>query len=282
MKARNLSVMLTDIKGFTDKTSRKSRAQIKELLAKHNELVLPAIEKYHGKVIKTIGDAFLVTFESSTDAVLCGTSIQEALLAFNKGREHDDRIDIRIAINAGEVSIAEDGDIFGDAVNITSRIEGIAEAGEVFFTESVYLSMNKNEVPSSEIGYRQFKGIADKIKLYKVLREDPVSPENPADTESTSETPKKKEGQPARPEPESAPETEKDKNSAGLAGLITGMLGKFGMKNINIEENGKNGPTKVNINNGEIHIVGNGEEIHIGKEGVNIRKIKKDGRQPPK
>ena len=159
---------------------------------------------------------------------------------------------------------------------------GIAEAGEVFFTESVYLSMNKNEVPSSEIGYRQFKGIADKIKLYKVLREDPVSPENPADTESTSETPKKKEGQPARPEPESAPETEKDKNSAGLAGLITGMLGKFGMKNINIEENGKNGPTKVNINNGEIHIVGNGEEIHIGKEGVNIRKIKKDGRQPPK
>ena len=126
MKARNLAVMLTDIKGFTDKSSRKSRDQIMELLKKHNELVLPVIEKYRGKLIKTIGDAFLVTFDSSTDAVLCGMAIQAVLTSFNDGKEHDYRIDIRIAINAGEVSIDYSGDIFGDAVNITSRIEGIA------------------------------------------------------------------------------------------------------------------------------------------------------------
>ena len=283
MKARNLAVMLTDIKGFTDKTSRRSRAQIKELLAKHNELVLPVIEKYRGHVVKTIGDAFLVTFESSTDAVLCGTSIQEALLTFNKGKEHDDRIDIRIAINAGEVSIADDGDIFGDAVNITSRIEGIAEAGEVFFTESVYLSMNKNEVPSSEIGYRQFKGISDKIKVYKVLREDPVSPENPADAAFASEAPKEKaEEKTAGLKPESAPRAGKEENFEGLSGLsgmITGMMKKFGMGNIDIEKDGKNGPKTVKINNGEIHIVENGKEIHIGKDGIKIRKLKKDGDQ---
>jgi len=284
MQARNLAVMLTDIKGFTDKTSKRSRDQIKELLAKHNDLVLPVIKKFHGKVIKTIGDAFLVTFESSTDAVLCGISIQDALLSFNKDRKHDDRIDIRIAINAGEVSIAEDGDIFGDAVNITSRIEGIAEAGEVFFTESVYLSMNKNEVPSSEIGYRQFKGIADKIKVYKVLREDPVSPESHADASFTEET--------------SGPETDKKagdalktdkteheeqvvKGPGGLSSMLLGMMGKFGLpQNIDIEDDSKGGAKKVKIENGEIHVVKDGKEIHITKDGIKIRKIKKNGEEP--
>ncbi|MEI7480798.1 MAG: adenylate/guanylate cyclase domain-containing protein [Elusimicrobiota bacterium] len=284
MKARNLAVMLTDIKGFTDQTSRKSRAQIKELLTKHNELVLPAIEKYHGHVVKTIGDAFLVTFESSTDAVLCGTSIQEALLAFNKDRPQDDRIDIRIAINAGEVSIAEDGDIFGDAVNITSRIEGIAEAGEVFFTESIYLSMNKNEVPSSEIGYRQFKGISDKIKVYKVLREDPVSPQSPADTgfagEKSGQEPAQEAG--AAPKPEAKPgEEEIFQRHQWFSGWILKIMRKFGlMGNVDIEDEGRNGPRKVKIDNGEIRVTGSGKEIHITAAGVKIRNLPKSGEQP--
>ncbi len=277
MRAMNLAVMLTDIKGFTEKTSRKSREQIKEMLNAHNALVLPVIEKYRGRVVKTIGDAFLVTFESSTDAVLCGMAVQEALESYNKGKAEDDRIDIRVAINSGEVSIDGSGDIFGDAVNITSRIEGIAEAGEVFFTESVYLSMNKNEVPSSEIGYRQFKGIAEKIKVYKVLREDPVTPEPPAaayapgagagdkngDAPKGGDTGREKAGQ-------------KDfKGMGGLAGMITGMLGKFGMQDVDIEENGKNGPKTVKITNGEIHVIKDGKEIHIGKDGIRIRKFPK-------
>ncbi|MBU2573676.1 MAG: adenylate/guanylate cyclase domain-containing protein [Elusimicrobia bacterium] len=289
MKARNLAVMLTDIKGFTDKTSRKSRVQIKELLTRHNELVLPVIGKYNGKLIKTIGDAFLVTFESSTDAVLCGISIQEALAAFNKGREQDDRIDIRIAINAGEVSISENGDIFGDAVNITSRIEGIAEAGEVFFTESVYLSMNKTEVPSSEIGYRQFKGISDKIKVYKVLKEDPVQPKSAVEADFTGEAASAKEPADPKPgpgsgssreektgakkEPEKADETV-IKGMGGLSGMIMNAMAKSGMmQDVDIEdETGK----KVKISGGEIHVIKAGKEIHIDKDGIRIRRIKKD------
>jgi class 3 adenylate cyclase len=278
MQAKNLAVMLTDIKGFTDKTSRRSRDQIKQLLAKHNELVLPVIKEYHGKIVKTIGDAFLVTFESSTDAVLCGTSIQDALLTFNKDRKEDDRIDIRIAINAGEVSIAEDGDIFGDAVNITSRIEGIAEAGEVFFTESVYLSMNKNEVPSSEIGYRQFKGISDKIKVYKVLREDPVRPKSAAEADFTGKA------APASDPPREEKTGEKTghentddtviKGMGGLSGMIMNALSKAGItQNVDIDD----GKKTVKINDGEIHVVKNGKEIHITKDGIRIRRIKKDG-----
>jgi class 3 adenylate cyclase/uncharacterized RDD family membrane protein YckC len=179
METRNIAIMLTDIKGFTSKTSGFSRAETQEMLAKHRELVLPVIEKFGGRLVKTIGDAFLVAFNSPTDAVICGVEIQDVLKKHNSDKAQAGKIEIRIAINSGEVAIHDDGDIYGDAVNITARLESIAEAGEVFFTEAVYLAMNKIEVPSSEIGYRQFKGIPEKIKVFRVLREVPVGAQPP-------------------------------------------------------------------------------------------------------
>ncbi len=170
---RHLTILLTDIKGFTDKTSSKTRAAISTMLDEHRAVVLPLLEARGGHLVKTIGDAFLMTFESPTNAVLAGVSVQEALTKLNEGRAPEDRLDIRIAINSGEVNLMEN-DVFGEAVNITARIEGIAEAGQVYFTEAVYLSMNKAEVPSSEIGLMQLKGIPEKIRVYKVRREEPV------------------------------------------------------------------------------------------------------------
>lgn len=170
---RNLTILLTDIKGFTDKTSQKSRAEIQQMLDKHKELILPVLESKGGKLVKTIGDAFLMTFESPTDAVLAGVQAQETLRQFSADKDHAERIDIRISINQGEVNLS-DNDVFGEPVNITARIEAIAEAGEVFFTDAVYLAMNKKEVPSSEVGLLQLKGITEKVRVYKVKREIPV------------------------------------------------------------------------------------------------------------
>lgn len=170
---RNLAVLLTDIKGFTDRASHISRSELVQLIDKHRELVLPILEGRGGRLIKTIGDAFLMVFDSPTDGVLAGVAVQEALRAYNDGKDEARRIDVRIAINAGEVTLT-DGDIYGEPVNITSRIEGIAEAGEVYFTEAVYLAMNKSEVPSAEVGLLQLKGIPEKVRVYKVRRESPV------------------------------------------------------------------------------------------------------------
>ncbi len=176
---RHLTILLTDIKGFTDKTSVKTRAAISTMLDEHRAVVLPLLEAKGGHLVKTIGDAFLMTFESPTNAVLAGVSVQEALARLNEGRSADDRLEIRIAINSGEVNLMEN-DVFGEAVNITARIEGIAEAGQIYFTEAVYLAMNKAEVPSSEIGLIQLKGISEKIRVYKVRREEPVGVSAPA------------------------------------------------------------------------------------------------------
>ncbi|MFI5350831.1 MAG: RDD family protein [Elusimicrobiota bacterium] len=181
-ETRHLSILLTDIKGFTDKTSHKTRADIQTMLDEHRALVLPILEHGGGRLIKTIGDAFLMTYESPTNAVLAGVAVQEALAKRNEGRASDDRLEIRIAINAGEINLVE-GDVFGEPVNITARIEGIAEAGQVYFTEAVYLAMNKAEVPSSEIGLMQLKGIPEKIRVYKVRREDPIGEASAAASE---------------------------------------------------------------------------------------------------
>lgn len=170
METRVLTIMMTDIQGFTERTSSTSRAALDELLAEHEELLLPVVRHFKGTLIKTIGDALLVTFESPTNAVLCGLMIQERLKLRNTESGDAEQLNIRVAINTGEVQL-RDGDIFGEPVNIVARIEGITDAGEIFFTEAVYLAMNKSEVPSSEVGHHRLKGIPEAIKVYKVIQD---------------------------------------------------------------------------------------------------------------
>lgn len=170
MNTKHLTIMFTDMKGFTERTAGHSRRQLDHLLELQDDLIKPAIRQFDGTIVKTIGDAFLVAFESPTDAVLCGMKIQENMINHNARAASSDQFDIRIAINSGEVNV-RDNDIFGEAVNITSRIESIAEPNEVYFTEAVYLAMNRNEIPTAEVGYRRLKGIPEEIKIYKVLSE---------------------------------------------------------------------------------------------------------------
>jgi class 3 adenylate cyclase len=171
MATANATVMFTDIRGFTARTSRDSREGLEELLATHEALLLPVIRHYDGRVVKTIGDAFLVVFESPTNAVLCGVVIQHRLREFNRRAPEEKRIEVRVAINSGEVTLRGD-DVFGEPVNICARIEGITEPNEVYFTEATYLTMQKAEVPSSEVGSRRLKGIPEEIRLYRVIQDE--------------------------------------------------------------------------------------------------------------
>jgi class 3 adenylate cyclase len=171
METKNLAIMFTDMKGFTTLSSTQSRAQLQHLLDLQDSLMRPSFQLFGGRVVKTIGDGFMVVFESPTNAVLCGMKIQENILNHNAIAPSSDQFEVRIAVNAGEVSINADGDVFGEAVNIASRIESISEPNEVYFTESIYLSMNKNEIPTADVGERHLKGIPQAVKVYKVLQE---------------------------------------------------------------------------------------------------------------
>lgn len=169
MKTENLAIVFVDIAGFTPRTSAQTREENLRLLRRFDGAVRPLVRAYNGRVVKTIGDAFLVTFRSPTDALLCSTAIHDRLAESDAEADPAERFTIRAAVNVGEVRI-DGGDVFGEAVNIAARIEGKAGAGEIYFSESAFLSMTKSEVPSEEVGYTELKGIPGKIRLYRVPR----------------------------------------------------------------------------------------------------------------
>ncbi|MCX5794022.1 MAG: hypothetical protein NTY77_00820, partial [Elusimicrobia bacterium] len=167
---RNLTIFLTDIKGISAKTSRRARTGILELLASHHQsIVRPILQDKGGRMVKTIGDAFLMVFDSPTDAVLAGVAVQEALALHNQGLPEARRLQIRIAVNLGEVLLA-DNDVSGEPVDIVARLWAAAKPGEVYFTDAVYLAMNKSEVSIGEVDSFTFKGIPHTIRVYQARR----------------------------------------------------------------------------------------------------------------
>ena len=169
MRTENLAIMFTDMSGFTERTSSQTREENELMLELHEALLLPVLRAFNGKRVKSIGDAFLVTFRSPTDAVLCGMAIQDRLHEYNRDVPAKLRIEVRVAVNLGEVRIVR-GDVFGEPVNIASRVEGITPPGEIYLTESVHLAMNRREVPAVSVGPQDLKGIPQKIGVYKVPR----------------------------------------------------------------------------------------------------------------
>lgn len=168
---RNLTIMFTDISGFTRHTEKISRDQLMNRLDTHNKLLMPIVAHFEGKVIKTIGDAFLITFESPTNAVQCGTYMQYTLKKYNHGIPEGEQIHIKVSINAGEVTATEN-DVFGDAVNVAAKIEKATNPDEIYFTETVFLAMNKAEVPNAFVKTFRPRGEnSQEIKLYKVVQD---------------------------------------------------------------------------------------------------------------
>jgi len=157
--------MFTDIVGYTKTTAQLSREEFTRLHDNFDSISLPLFAKYNGKVIKKIGDAFLITFKSPTNALLCGIELQNAFDQYNRHAKRS--IKIRVAVHTGEVIIRND-DVFGEAVNTTSRIEGVAQAGHIVFSDAVFQAMNKREIPYVHLGLEKLKGMKYPIRLFRV------------------------------------------------------------------------------------------------------------------
>lgn len=163
----NLTILFVDMVGFTERTSLQSREQNRSMLSAYNRLLLTVIAGYGGRHVKSIGDALLVTFRSPTDGVRCGMALIDAVAEFSSGRPTEEQIHVRVALNVGEVR-QEGRDVFGEAVNVAARVEGLTPPDEIYFTEAVYLSMNKAEVPSELLGERKLKGIPEPVRVFRV------------------------------------------------------------------------------------------------------------------
>ena len=123
------AIMFTDIVGYTALMGSDEQKAM-QLLEQNRNLQKPLIEQYRGKYLKDIGDAILASFSSAGDAVSCALAIQNAL-------SDDQELTLRIGIHLGDITF-KDEDVFGDGVNIASRIQSIADPGGIYISESIH------------------------------------------------------------------------------------------------------------------------------------------------
>ncbi len=163
----DLSIMFTDVKGYTAFSSKASLSEVMSMLKQHDEILKPVFEKYSGDALKKIGDAFLVVFENHNNAILAAIEIQRKLAAFNQTVPEERQLAIRIAVNSGSV-IRTENDVLGDAVNLASRLEGVADAFEIVISENTLQRINRQIFEIEPYGTHQLKGIEKPVKSFKV------------------------------------------------------------------------------------------------------------------
>jgi class 3 adenylate cyclase len=170
MRTLTLTILISDLQGYTERQARSSRAAIAEDLERYGALLRPIFAAFGGEVVKSMGDAFLVCFDSPTNAVLAAVQVQKQLEVHNQALpEGVTPLLVRIGIATGEVSRDDGGDVFGDPVNLASRLQSSADSSAIWLAETTFLSMNKNEVQALEVGARVFKGVPGEVKVYRVL-----------------------------------------------------------------------------------------------------------------
>ncbi len=161
------AIMFTDIVGYSALTGR-NEALAMRLLREHNALLRPIFGFFEGAEVKVIGDSFMVDFPSAVNAVKCGVEVQRKLHERNQAETTESHIVIRIGVHSGDV-IFRDGDVFGDGVNVASRIEPLADPGGICVSEDVARQIrNKIESPVVEMGSVTLKNIELPIQVYRI------------------------------------------------------------------------------------------------------------------
>jgi TolB-like protein len=144
------------------------------------ELVESKIEEYRGRIVKSTGDGFLAEFPSVVDAVRYAAELQRAMIDRDPGTPEDRRIRFRIGINLGDI-IVEDGDIFGDGVNVAARLEALANPGGVCVSGTVYDQV-RDRLPFAveDLGEQSVKNIARPVRVYELRLEAVADPPPPS------------------------------------------------------------------------------------------------------
>src|SRR5579875_817776 len=162
------AIMFTDIVGYAAQTQADESRSL-EILSRHNRLLRPFFSRFHGREVKTIGDSFLVEFDSALNAVKCAIEIQRFLHDYNVSSKDDWKITLRIGIHLGDVVRFGD-DILGDAVNIASRVQPLADPEGVCISEQVYYQVfNKLDYSIERLENPELKNVRFQVNIYKVV-----------------------------------------------------------------------------------------------------------------
>jgi class 3 adenylate cyclase/pSer/pThr/pTyr-binding forkhead associated (FHA) protein len=165
---RNITVLFTDLKGSTNYFEKYGDAAGLLMVHRCNTMLFQAVERHGGRVIKTIGDAVMASFEDNAEAIAASIEMQEAIAADNKDKTGAQRISIRIGINYG-LGIVKSDDVFGDVVNVASRVESAAAPEQILISDTLYNAVaGTNRFRLRPLGKFALKGKADERDLFEV------------------------------------------------------------------------------------------------------------------
>ena len=179
------AILVADIVGYSRLAGADEDRTLSRLRGLRGDLIDPAIDAHHGRIVKRTGDGSLIEFRSVVDAVRCAIEMQSGLSERNAGLAPERRIELRVGIHLGDVVEENDGDLMGDGVNIAARLEGVCEPGAICLSEDAYRQVKgRLDLAVTDLGQTQLKNIAEPIRIYSLqvgvpTQQKPATPAEP-------------------------------------------------------------------------------------------------------
>ncbi len=163
------AILVADVVGYSRLAGADEDRTLSRLRGLRSDLIDPAIDAHHGRIVKRTGDGSLIEFRSVVDAVRCAIEVQNGLAERNAGLPPERRIEFRVGIHLCDVVEESDGDLMGDGVNIAARLEGIAKPGAICLSEQAYWQVKgRLDLAVSDLGPIELKNIAEPIRVYSL------------------------------------------------------------------------------------------------------------------
>ena len=163
------AILVADIVGYSRLAGADEERTLSRLRGLRSDLIDPAIDAHHGRIVKRMGDGLIVEFRSVVDAVRCAIEVQTGMVERNAGLPPERRIEFRVGMHLGDVVEESDGDLMGDGVNIVARLEGICQPGGICLSEQAYWQVKgRLDLAVADLGPTKLKNIADPIRVYSL------------------------------------------------------------------------------------------------------------------
>ena len=168
VERRLAAILAVDVAGYSRLMGADEEGTHAAMLAVRRELGDPKIREHRGRIVKTTGDGLLVEFASVVDAVRCAVEVQREMIARNTDVSVERRLEFRMGINVGDI-IIEDGDIFGEGVNIAARLEALAEPGGICISAAAHEQVrDRLDISFYDLGDQQVKNITRPVRVYSI------------------------------------------------------------------------------------------------------------------
>jgi adenylate cyclase len=175
LERRLAAIMAADMVGYSRLVAADEIGTITRHKSHRRDLIDPRITSHGGRIVKATGDGLLAEFQSAVGAVECATEIQKAVAAGESSEPKARRISYRIGINVGDI-IVDEGDVFGDGVNVAARLEQLADPGGLCISDAVFQSVkSKLSLGFEDLGLTAIKNVPDKVHIYRLRLENDVS-----------------------------------------------------------------------------------------------------------